>query len=250
MKLAYILALCVLAAATPVAAKTHHHANLHQRPALFKGSSQKMARENKRMDRAHLPRFNERQLVKAERAHRLIRIPHNHALGISPNLHAEYRYCRPEAVSVLENLSGAYHTKYGAHLTVTSCARSFEKQRKLMKGNKNAARGKDHGHLSLHLTGYAFDITKKGMTADEIVFVRAFLFPLMKEGRVSVTEETQQPCFHVVVFPMRVDKPHHRTLKRAAHKAARLSLRCRVPYYRFHWETHRSFGSVLCWEIV
>ena len=207
MRLAYLLALCIAVAASPAAAAHHHHTSAQQHTNPLKGSAAKLAGDNRRADQAHLPRLTELMLKMKKQSRELIRIPQSRALRIDRRLPETYRYCRPETVTFLLNFSSAHRSKFHKPLTATSCVRSTERQEALKRSNANAARGERHDRLSLHLTGAAVDVTKVGMSREEVRWTRTFLLQEQKRGRIDVTEEQYQGCFHIVVIPVPADQP-------------------------------------------
>jgi hypothetical protein len=66
-----------------------------------------------------------------------------------------------------------------------------------VNGNAAAAEGEI---VSPHVTGATIDITKHGMSAREIYWMRGRLLALQNEGKLDVEEEFQQACFHITVY--------------------------------------------------
>ncbi len=65
---------------------------------------------------------------------------------------------------------------------------------------------------SPHLTGEAIDLAKHGMSKTEIAWMRAYLAPLIQQGKVDVEEEFEQACFHVSVYQSYAPPPVMRTM--------------------------------------
>jgi hypothetical protein len=84
-------------------------------------------------------------------------------------------------------------------LQVNSAVRTVEFQRHLERSNANAAPSFGD-NASPHLTGQAVDIAKHGLTITEIAWMRAYLQPLIDQGKIDVEEEFQQSCFHISVY--------------------------------------------------
>ena len=80
-----------------------------------------------------------------------------------------------------------------------------------VNGNATAAEG---DIASPHLTGATIDIAKQGMTRQEIGWMRAWLLPLEKAGKIDVEEEFQQSCFHITVYKSYVASHFARARKR------------------------------------
>jgi hypothetical protein len=53
---------------------------------------------------------------------------------------------------------------------------------------------------SPHLTGATVDIAKQGLSLRELAWMRAWLLPPQKAGKIDVEEEFQQACFHITVY--------------------------------------------------
>ena len=84
-------------------------------------------------------------------------------------------------------------------LQVNSAVRTVEFQRHLVHSNANAAPSTGDT-ASPHLTGQAIDIAKHGLSITEIAWMRAYLQPLIDQGKIDVEEEFQQSCFHISVY--------------------------------------------------
>jgi hypothetical protein len=54
--------------------------------------------------------------------------------------------------------------------------------------------------VSPHLTGATVDIAKKGLSRDEIAWMRRQLADLQAAGKIDVEEEFKQSCFHITVY--------------------------------------------------
>jgi Family of unknown function (DUF5715) len=105
-------------------------------------------------------------------------------------------FVRPSALAVLEELAGAYQTKFERPLPVTSLVRTEEYQRLLREsGNPNAADVAPPPHT----TGLAFDIYYRYMTAAEQEFVMAEIARLESAGRVEALRELRDH-YHVFAF--------------------------------------------------
>ncbi|HEY0170015.1 MAG TPA: DUF5715 family protein [Pyrinomonadaceae bacterium] len=105
-------------------------------------------------------------------------------------------HVRPAALALLEELAGAYKSKFDRPLPVTSLVRTDEYQRLLREsGNPNAADVAPPPHT----TGLAFDIYYRYMTAEEQEFVMAEIARLESAGRVEALRELRDH-YHVFVF--------------------------------------------------
>ena len=105
-------------------------------------------------------------------------------------------HVRPAALALLEELAGAYQSKFDRPLPVTSLVRTEEYQRLLREsGNPNAADVAPPPHT----TGLAFDVYYRYMTAEEQEFVMAEIARLEAAGRVEALRELRDH-YHIFVF--------------------------------------------------
>lgn len=105
-------------------------------------------------------------------------------------------HVRPAALALLEELAGAYQSKFGRPLPVTSLVRTEEYQRLLREsGNPNAADVAPPPHT----TGLAFDIYYRYMTAAEQEFIMGEIARLESAGRLEALRELRDH-YHVFAF--------------------------------------------------
>ena len=121
------------------------------------------------------------------------------SLRINEGLPTNRRYCRPWTAKFLADLSRAHYARFHRPVQVNSAVRTVEYQRHLMEVNGNAAPA-DGDIASPHLTGAAIDIAKKGLSTDEVAWMRGYLYPLQMAGKLDVEEEFYQSCFHIAVY--------------------------------------------------
>jgi hypothetical protein len=188
-------------------------------PPPLKGSHEILVHQNLVADRDGLDRIqNDDDLLEMRRDNLLVSLPSDNALQVDERLPLNRRYCRPWTAQFLITLARAHYAHFHAPLQVNSAVRTVEFQQHLMHINGNAAPA-DGDTASPHLTGQAIDIAKHGLSLTEIAWLRAYLLPLVQEGKVDVEEEFQQACFHISVYkkylpPMSVPNddliaPHH-----------------------------------------
>ena len=84
-------------------------------------------------------------------------------------------------------------------LKCSSAVRTVAYQKRLMESNGNAAAA-EGDIASPHLTGATVDIAKKGMSRQEMGWMRSRLLRLQRAGKIDVEEEFQQACFHITVY--------------------------------------------------
>ncbi len=168
--------------------------------ASLKGSAESMHKQNEVADESDLSRIkNEEELKKFIASGILVPLPNIQEVFVDERLDARYRYVRPWTKKFLLDLGKKFYAKFGEGLQINSAVRTQDSQRDLVKKNKNAAKGVGK-KASSHPTGATVDITKKGMSAPKIKWLRTELLTLEREGRIEATEEHSQSVFHIMVF--------------------------------------------------
>jgi len=166
----------------------------------MRGSLESLERQNDRANAEGLERIeDEADLSDRIARGALVLVPVSAALEINPDLSEHHRYCRPWTARFLSDLARAHDAQFRAPIEVSSAVRTVEYQRHLIAINGNAAPA-DGDIASPHLTGATVDIAKKGMTNQQIGWMRSFLTPLQAAGKIDVEEEFQQSCFHITVY--------------------------------------------------
>jgi hypothetical protein len=174
-------------------------ARVHWVPPL-RGSRESLLRQNERDTAEGLVRIQDDAQLNAMRADReLVQLPASAALAVNPGLPYNRRYCRPWTARFLSDVARVHYARFHRALEVNSAVRTVEFQRSLMQVNGNAAAA-DGDLASPHLTGAAVDIGKKGLSMQEIAWMRAWLLPLQQVGKIDVEEEFYQSCFHITVY--------------------------------------------------
>jgi hypothetical protein len=112
---------------------------------------------------------------------------------------AKYRYLRPWSKLFLDRLSRQYYARFKKKLRVTSLIRTVALQRALAKRNSNAAKAVG-ARRSSHLTGATLDISKRGMTAGALQWMRKVIYSLRRRHYLYAVEEFTQPTFHIMVY--------------------------------------------------
>ena len=169
-------------------------------PGALRGSREILLRQNEMADKDGLDRIqDDEDLTRMRRSRLLVALPTNAGLQTDNRLPVDRRYCRPWTAQFLLALGRAHLTTFHSSLQINSAVRTVAFQRKLLRTNGNAAPALGN-MASPHLTGQAVDLAKHGLTVNEIAWLRAYLLPLVQEGRIDVEEEFQQACFHVSVY--------------------------------------------------
>ncbi len=169
-------------------------------PAPLVGSHESLERQNTRLDAEGLERIeDEGDLVDRIEHKLLVPIPVSSALAVNAQLPLTHRYCRPWTARFLADLAHAHDALFHRPLEVSSAVRTVAYQKRLMRTNGNAAPA-EGDIVSPHLTGATIDITKDGLSRDEIAWMRHRLLTLEDAGKIDVEEEFRQACFHITVY--------------------------------------------------
>jgi hypothetical protein len=169
-------------------------------PAPLKGSHDSLIRQNVRSNEEGLARIqDDADLLNLRRERELVALPVTAALLVDERLPANRRYCRPWTAEFLSDFSRIHYRRFHRPLQVNSAVRTVEYQRRLelVNGNAAPAAGDD---ASPHLTGATIDIAKKGLSMNQVGWIRAYLAPLQAAGKIDVEEEFYQSCFHITVY--------------------------------------------------
>jgi hypothetical protein len=169
-------------------------------PAPLRGSLASLERQNDRLDAEGLERIEDEADLSARIADKLlVPLPASIALTVNPDLEENHRYCRPWTAKFLADLARAHEAAFHRSIEVSSAVRTVEYQKRLMETNGNAAPA-EGDLVSPHLTGATIDIAKKGLSRDEIAWMRRRLADLQTAGKIDVEEEFKQSCFHITVY--------------------------------------------------
>ena len=175
-------------------------ARIRHIPPPMKGTHASLLHQNEMADAEHVSRIeDDADLLRMRKAGLLVPIPVTAVLRVNPELPANRRYTRPWTARFLSDLSRAHYKRYHSYIKVNSAVRTVEFQRTLLRVNANAAPAE--GSLaSPHLTGQTIDIAKKDLNSQEVAWMRLYLAPLQRAGKLDVEEEFQQACFHISVY--------------------------------------------------
>jgi hypothetical protein len=167
---------------------------------LLRANGSSQAIQNQRADRDDLSRMEDAAMVQRfAQAGLLVRVPSRTKYYYTRYIPAKYRYLRPWSKLFLDRLCSQYHQRFQNKCRVTSTLRTAAFQNSLRKRNGNAASA--YGpRRSSHLTGATLDISKKGMGAAEIAWMRRVLYSLREAGYLYAVEEFSQPTFHIMVY--------------------------------------------------
>ncbi len=169
-------------------------------PAPLKGSHEILVHQNLMADHDGLERIRDDIQLNRLRAQReLVSFPESLGLRVNEGLPENRRYARPWTVQFAADAARAFYQHFGEPLQVNSAVRTVSYQARLQRVNGNAAATSGEA-ASPHLTGQAIDLAKRGMTADQIAWMRTYLLPFIDAGKVDVEEEFQQACFHISVY--------------------------------------------------
>jgi hypothetical protein len=169
-------------------------------PPPLVGSHESLARQNDKTEDDNLERIEDEDDL-ADRIARkvLVPVPASAALTVNGDLAENHRYCRPWTARFLADLAKVHATLFHRPIEVSSAVRTVEYQKQLLETNGNAAAA-EGDVVSPHVTGATVDIAKQGLSAREMGWMRSWLLPLQKAGKIDVEEEFQQACFHITVY--------------------------------------------------
>lgn len=102
---------------------------------------------------------------------------------------------RPQALKIMEEISGAYHGRFARLLPVSSLVRPEQYQHALRRVNRNAVTI----DTPPHSTGLAFDIDYRYMSVAEQNFLMTELARIKNSGRIEVIRE-RNANYHVFAF--------------------------------------------------
>ena len=169
-------------------------------PPPLRGTREILVHQNMMADDEGLQRVQDDSDLRRMRSTRqLVDFPESASLHVNPELAGNRRCARPWAVRFASDVARDYYAHFHQPLQVNSAVRTVSYQVRLRRVNGNAA-GVDGDVASPHLTGEALDFGKRGMSLQEIAWMRSYLLPLMQGGKLDVEEEFQQACFHISVY--------------------------------------------------
>jgi len=169
-------------------------------PPPLRGSLASLERQNQRLDAEGLQRIEDDSDLEYRISRKLlVPLPASAALTVNPSLPVLRRYCRPWTAEFLTDLARMHEELFHRPLEIDSAVRPVDYQRRLMEINGNAAPA-EGDIVSPHETGAAIDIAKRGMTLQEIGWMRRWLLALQNDGLIDVEEEFEQACFHITVY--------------------------------------------------
>lgn len=188
-------------------------------PPAMKGTHEILVHQNVMADEDGLARVQDDEDLERLRASKqLVAIPVGQGLLADERLPENRRYTRPWTAQFLAGLARAHYQRFHTALQVNSAVRTVAFQQQLMRTNGNAAPPTGET-ASPHLTGQAVDLAKKGLSMAEIAWMRGYLGPLMRDGKVDVEEEFQQACFHISVYKKYLPSVAPKKVLVAAHVA-------------------------------
>ena len=185
---------------TPIIVLTMGFAGPSWANSMLRANRDSQVIQNEQADADRLARLEDRPMLERyTRLQLLKQIPVRAEGYYLHGVPGSNRYLRPWTKLFLDRLSRQFQARFGRPLRVTSLVRTVAYQNALRRRNSNAA--SPYGpKRSTHLTGASLDLSKKGMRASEINWVRRVLASLQTKGYLYAIEEFQQPNFHIMVF--------------------------------------------------
>ena len=139
-----------------------------------------------------------RMVARFRRSGRLVPVPASTRTFYVASVPPALRVARPWTRRFVQQLGAAFHALFDRPIRVSSLTRTAARQRALRFTNASAAPA-DGPVSSTHRTGAAIDISKRGLTNPEIMWVRTVLDRLERRRLVHAAEEFGEPHFHVFV---------------------------------------------------
>ena len=169
-------------------------------PPPLKGSHDILLHQNLMAANDGLERIqDDADLERLRAARLLVGFPNTESLRVNEDLPTNRRVARPWTALFVADLATAFYARFHEPVSITSAVRTVHYQARLQMVNGNAAATAGEA-ASPHLTGQAIDFGKRGMSQAELAWMRAYLLPLIRLGKIDVEEEFRQACFHVSVY--------------------------------------------------
>jgi hypothetical protein len=164
------------------------------------GTSEGLIRQNRLADEFGMDRVkSESDLEEMKTQNKILPIPAT--VRIDYRLAEKWRLVLPTTAYFLGDLGIEFQEIFRKKLQVNSAVRTEARQLEIIRRERNPnaapATGKKR---SLHLTGSTIDISKVGLTDEELGWLRSNLLELEALGLIDATEEKLQLVFHVMVF--------------------------------------------------
>lgn len=86
-------------------------------------------------------------------------------------------------------------------LKITDTLRTRKEHEILIRQKKTKANGITHGRQSAHLSGAAFDISRRGLTPQQNRWIERKLIWYIEQGKIVAVEEMWNNAFHIMVCP-------------------------------------------------
>jgi len=159
-----------------------------------------------------LERFEEEKDVElAVQSKKLVSVPRvTNYYFVDPRLDKKTYFIRPWTLNFIEQFAKDFYLQTQSHkkwhkkkIELTSFVRDRKYQKLLVKRNPNAVNDKgDPMRQSSHLTGATFDFSTRGMSKEEICWVKTYLLEQQKFWFIHARDEFYNNCFHIMVFPV------------------------------------------------
>ena len=174
---------------------TRHSHRIRHDNRMFPPSKASLLAQNYAIDTLGLHRYRDDADIRAAvKRGELVSVD---TATLDSRLPINRRYLRPAANNFLSILSIDFALRFGHNFVVTSAVRTMQTQKSLRRWNHNATTVS--GPLaSSHLAGTTFDIARRKMTRQEMVWVEEYL--RIAGDRIIAEEENGQSCFHVMVI--------------------------------------------------
>jgi hypothetical protein len=176
--------------------------------ASLQGSDFSQRWQNIVANREGLTRFeNDAQVHRAIADGTLVLIRPGLHFTVSSRLKNVQRYGLSRVPDFLNRFSSDFSEHFphtDKKIVVSSALRTARQQWQMVHRrhpNRNAADPDPKSEkASSHMTGATIDVLKRGLSQEELNWIRVYLLDLESRGIISATEEFRQPVFHIMVF--------------------------------------------------
>lgn len=159
-----------------------------------------------------LERFeNEGEIKKAIEDKKLTAVPSSSQYYfVDPRLDRKTYFIRPWVLNFMNQFAEDFYKQTQASkkfhrkkLEFTGLVRDRKYQKNLARRNFNAIWDeKNLNRQSSHLTGATFDVTTRGLSREEICWIKKYLLELQNLHLIHVRDEFYNNCLHIMVFPL------------------------------------------------
>lgn len=168
----------------------------------LRGTIESMRYQNAMLDALGIARVKtEKDIAALWSAGRLERVPSSGSgYYIYPRVGPGIRFLTPAANRYLRCSAQSYHLRFDKRLKITTLCRTAARQSQLRRTGASFADSEPGERQSAHMACAAFDISLRGMSDGEILFLTELFVYDRALGKIEATLELRSRNFHVTVF--------------------------------------------------